>query len=367
MDSASDRKKPFCFPLQLLVTRCFPLLLCSLTSLATIAGTTSTTFLFSSQEKSKKNLPYEYVLFVVFLNLDFECLLTHSSLRVGELFVFPFFLPFPLFPPPPPPPYLTPCTLCLGTFSLLGFSDMDEEDRVVSVALLIDELRNEDAQVRLNSINKLQIISETLGPERTRNELVPYLNEFIDDEDEILLALAKELGGLVEQVGGSEFAHTLLLPLENLSGVEESVVRDEAVKSISTVIKAQSDAHVLQYSVPILQHLSIGDWFTSRISAAGLFAVVYPRVPTAVKANLRSLFKRLCEDETPMVRRSACSHIGEFAKTLEEEFVVSEILPTFKKLTEDEQDSVRLLTVDNCVTISSILNYSDNVRLPCFL
>lgn len=244
---------------------------------------------------------------------------------------------------------------------------MDEEDRVVSVALLIDELRNEDAQVRLNSINKLQIISETLGPERTRNELVPYLNEFIDDEDEILLALAKELGGLVEQVGGSEFAHTLLLPLENLSGVEESVVRDEAVKSISTVIKAQSDAHVLQYSVPILQHLSIGDWFTSRISAAGLFAVVYPRVPTAVKANLRSLFKRLCEDETPMVRRSACSHIGEFAKTLEEEFVVSEILPTFKKLTEDEQDSVRLLTVDNCVTISSILNYSDNVRLPCFL
>lgn len=49
----------------------------------------------------------------------------------------------------------------------------------------------------------------------------------IDDEDEILLAVAEELGRFVNFVGGPEFAHTLLPPLENLSAVEEVLVREK--------------------------------------------------------------------------------------------------------------------------------------------
>ena len=51
--------------------------------------------------------------------------------------------------------------------------------------------------------------------------------ESIDDEDEVLLALAGELGDFVEYVGGAQFAHILLQPLENLAAVEETMVRDK--------------------------------------------------------------------------------------------------------------------------------------------
>ena len=43
----------------------------------------------------------------------------------------------------------------------------------------------------------------------------------------MLLALAEELGNFVDYVGGSEYATSLLMPLETLATVEETVVRDK--------------------------------------------------------------------------------------------------------------------------------------------
>eukprot|EP00966_Prymnesium_polylepis_P290594 6711981-Prymnesium_polylepis.1 len=51
--------------------------------------------------------------------------------------------------------------------------------------------------------------------------------ESIDDEDDVLLALADELGGFAEYVGGPPHAATLLTPLETLATVEETVVREK--------------------------------------------------------------------------------------------------------------------------------------------
>ena len=52
----------------------------------------------------------------------------------------------------------------------------DKGDSLYPVAVLIDELKNEDIQLRLNSIRRLSTIAVALGVERTRNELIPFLN-----------------------------------------------------------------------------------------------------------------------------------------------------------------------------------------------
>jgi serine/threonine-protein phosphatase 2A regulatory subunit A len=99
------------------------------------------------------------------------------------------------------------------------------------LAILIDELKSEDVVLRLNAIRRLSTIALALGEERCREELVPFLMESLDDEDEVLLALAEELGNFVEYVGGPPYAHLLLNPLENLAAVEETLVRDK-VRSV---------------------------------------------------------------------------------------------------------------------------------------
>lgn len=100
--------------------------------------------------------------------------------------------------------------------------------KIGPIALLMDELRSEDVQLRLNAIHRVSTIALALGPDRARDELIPFLQDSVDDEDEVLLALADELGkNFEEYVGGPEYAHVLLGPLENLSAVEETLVRDK--------------------------------------------------------------------------------------------------------------------------------------------
>jgi hypothetical protein len=103
--------------------------------------------------------------------------------------------------------------------------------------LLVNELKSEDVQLRLNAIHRVSTIALALGPQRAREELIPFLQDSVDDEDEVLLALAEELGKSFEEyIGGKEYAHALLGPLENLSAVEETLVRDKVcVWSCSTI------------------------------------------------------------------------------------------------------------------------------------
>lgn len=116
-----------------------------------------------------------------------------------------------------------------------------------------DELKNDDALRRLNSIQRLSTIALALGEERTRSELLPFLVENNDDEDEVLLAMAEELGKFVPYVGGPNFAYALLQPLEQLSQVEETVVRDKAVESLCKVGEQLPNNSIQDHFVPLIK------------------------------------------------------------------------------------------------------------------
>ncbi|KAK8381221.1 hypothetical protein O3P69_008231 [Scylla paramamosain] len=254
----------------------------------------------------------------------------------------------------------------------MAASEGTADDSLYPIAVLIDELRNEDVQLRLNSIKKLSTISLALGVERTRSELIPFLTDTIYDEDEVLLALAEQLGAFTPLVGGPEYVHCLLPPLESLATVEETVVRDKAVESLRKVCEEHSPEHLETHFLPLVKRLAVGDWFTSRTSACGLFSVAYPRLSVATKAELRSHFRSLCQDDTPMVRRAAAGKLGEFARVVEVEYLKTDLIPMFVTLAQDEQtyqhhvfsqDSVRLLAVEACVSMAGLLPQEDTELL----
>lgn len=151
--------------------------------------------------------------------------------------------------------------------------------------------------------------------------------ESMDDEDEVLLALAEEIGRLVDYVGGKSFAHVLISPLEKLAAVEETVVRekasffrdmvdlfrfllssrhstlqilqvsysgvelnehiDQAVASLSSVCELLSQDQVERFYLPCLKRLTSADWFTSKTSACGLFTAAYGKCSSTVNDELR--------------------------------------------------------------------------------
>ncbi|XP_070221877.1 serine/threonine-protein phosphatase 2A 65 kDa regulatory subunit A alpha isoform [Bos mutus] len=231
----------------------------------------------------------------------------------------------------------------------------DGDNSLDPMSILIDELQNEDIQLRINSINKLSTIALALGVEKTRSELLPLIIDIMYDEDEVLLALAEQLGTFTPLVGGPEYVHYLLPPLELLAVEEEAIVREKAVQSLRAISHEHSPSHLEDHFVPLVKRLVGGDLVNSRISACSLFSVCYPGVSIAIKAELLQCFRDLCSDNSLVVRCAAASNLGDFTKVLEIDDIKSEIIPIFSNLASDEQDSVRLLMVEVCVNIAQLL------------
>ncbi|KND03739.1 protein phosphatase 2A structural subunit TPD3 [Spizellomyces punctatus DAOM BR117] len=236
----------------------------------------------------------------------------------------------------------------------------ETDESLYPIAVLIDELKHEDVTLRLGAMRRLSTIALALGPERTREELIPFLEDSIDDEDEVLLALADELGNFVDYLGGPHYGHLLLPTLETLAAVEETVVRDKAVESIAKIGVVLSQQQIEEHYIPMVKRLSIGDWFTSRTSACGLYAPIYKLSTPATQEELRRLYAQLCHDDTPMVRRAAGTHLAKLTKQVSKDNVLSEMIPLFKNLAADEQDSVRLLTVESLIAIAEVLTPDEN-------
>ncbi|CAI5705621.1 unnamed protein product [Peronospora effusa] len=227
------------------------------------------------------------------------------------------------------------------------------------MTLLTEELKSDEVETRIKAMRRLRTVAQALGPERTRSDLLPFLREATEDEDEVLVALAEELGGFVDLVGGAEHASALVEPLEVLAGVEETVVRDRAVESLQKTVAVVPN--VGDVMVPLAKRLAEGDWFTSRVSVCSLFASIYSKMTDAGrKKELRDFYQMMCNDDTPMVRRAAAANIGKFAEAMEKEHIANMILPLFRALTADDQDSVRLLAIENSAAIAELLSEDDN-------
>ena len=235
-------------------------------------------------------------------------------------------------------------------------------DDLAEIARLIDDLKHEDVALRTASMKRVVDIATALGPGRTREELLPFLNESIDDEDDVLLILADKLGRMVGPVGGAEYSVCLLMPLEKLAMVEEAAVREKAIESMHAIAKGLSEAHLGEHFVPLVRRLATRDWFTSRISACALFDVAYERLSVATKAEFRASLA--CCAATIPPGASQRHEPGNLASVVELEHVKSELLPLFTVLVADEQDNVRLLAVENAIAFGRILGAE--AKMPFF-
>jgi serine/threonine-protein phosphatase 2A regulatory subunit A len=246
-------------------------------------------------------------------------------------------------------------------------NEEEEEDALHT----IEKLRSDDVTSRIEAARKLPSIAIALGPERTREELLPFLSDGIDDEDTVLEAIAVSLGNLVSHVGGSNYAKVLLTPLELLLAVEESVVRDKAAISAITVSNTMSSTDYTNEFVGMIGRLANKEWYTGRMSACTLIPVAFPNMGRELRRVHLEYFGKLCKDDVPMVRRVASKNLGMLFHTVvetttsstssatstttttffdEEMDYSSSLLDLYELLAGgDQPDSVRLHTTENCV------------------
>lgn len=143
--------------------------------------------------------------------------------------------------------------------------------------------------------------------------------------------------------------------LELLMQVEETLVRQRSVESVQQVAKILSEMDVVSLVVPIVLRLAKNEAnFTSRVSGVHLITSTYAKAGK-MKEYLRQQFNELSHEETPMVKRAVALQIGSMAKVLEKQYLVNELVQQFKDLANDDQDSVRVNTLQSLNNIVTVL------------
>ena len=148
------------------------------------------------------------------------------------------------------------------------------------------------------------------------------------EDDEVLFAVAEELGKVFTLLND----RTAFIPsLETLAKQDETVVRDQAAKSLALIAGGLNDSEIQNVLTPVVLKLAQGEWFTGRVSSCQLFQAVYAK-SGGHKDRLRKKFVELCNEDTPMIRRACAKEIGKFASQLEKQSLLQELLPVFREL-----------------------------------
>lgn len=243
------------------------------------------------------------------------------------------------------------------------------DDSLYPLALLMDELKHDDVSNRVNAMQRIETIAIALGPERTAAELLPFLNEVAhDDEEEVFAVLADKLGLFIPLIGGHQNCEPLILILATLASMEEPIVRDKAIVSLNQISLELLDAELNGAFLALVRSLSLGNWFSKKIASCGLYKSIIARVSSSVRHECLSAYAKLVLDDYPMVRRSAATCLPALIGLMsahgdainvdlnDVEFILS----AFLNLTSDDQDSVKLLSLD--VLIAALKFFSTNNR-----
>eukprot|EP01069_Polyplicarium_translucidae_P005741 Polyplicarium_translucidae@DN2844_c0_g1_i1.p1 len=110
---------------------------------------------------------------------------------------------------------------------------------------------------------------------------------------------------------------------------------------------ASSRSNLTQKHVwPAVRELVSCEGFTSRISAAGLVASLYPYIDRTGKTEAVQMLLELCNDETPMVRRAALTKMKDMCQLADPEAVVSDMFPVINSAWVDDMEALRISALE---------------------
>ena len=231
-------------------------------------------------------------------------------------------------------------------------SGVDELTNMGPYELFQTQMDDGNTEAKVDAMKRLPVVAYALGAEKTLSALLPFLQTISlktpTIEDELLLLMAKQMETFVPALLTAPDQILELLPIvERLASVEETVVRDQAVNLMNhlcTHLKTSAplDTPFVTSLVSMAKRLVGADWFTAKVSAAGMLPELYSLTQ---HADISYLYKELCTDDTPMVRRAAALHLGKLLKALGSKEKANDLIPVLQQLAKDEQDSVRMLAV----------------------
>ena len=230
----------------------------------------------------------------------------------------------------------------------------DKLDQITSISLL-EDLQSQDTKVKINAIHNLRGISLALGFEATKKELLPYLKNCVnnEEEDEVLIELAKILSNFLDCIGGKQYIKDLLGLFEVILSIDEPTIRKEAINSLKETIKQVGSIKEFEKDLmEIINKFYIVDDVNQKLSALNLIVLIYKDLNDNNKKIVLDYLDNFAANDNISIKKELLSEITKISIYLSIDYIKKFINTILK----DKNDTVRIDLVNIIISIKEHKN-----------
>ncbi|MCQ2820902.1 MAG: hypothetical protein MJ252_26895 [archaeon] len=242
-----------------------------------------------------------------------------------------------------------------------NFSEVDDRDlisftneytsssEIKRVSLAIENLKNDNVQIRIFCAKKLSEIGQILGTERIQEELIPFITDLIlnfEDNEEVLTEFSNQLLSLLLTLNKEKlFSMIGLRSLEILCGNDDEAVRQISVQNLSTFINVLDENYITVDIFALIKRLMENDSKT-KMSSCFLFPVVIKKITDkALKKEIFFVFLEMGHEDSPSVRRAAIENIKNFCEMIDDD-ILPDLINLYAFALGDPADIVKSNAVE---------------------
>ena len=221
------------------------------------------------------------------------------------------------------------------------------EFTIENITEMITAIRGDNHNAKKYALSNLHTIAKVLGPQRTREELIPYTIEASDYDEEEYGKIAEEFGKMLQMIGGEDEISVLLQPLRFLCENEDNDVRNPAIDSIVSLIKGCSDSAKSKFFSPLIKSMATDSWYALRSSSACIICRSILLFNQPEQAVFSSLLLSLSSDSIVLVRKTLASQLPTFIFSLQ-----GTTPSTNQKLVETLYQIITVFSKDEAAAVS---------------
>ena len=236
---------------------------------------------------------------------------------------------------------------------LLQESLTEKLEQITSISLL-EDLQNMDNKIRINAIHNLRSISLALGSETTRKELLPYLKNCInnEEEDEILIELTKILSNFLDCMGGVDYTSELLNLFGVLLSIDEPTIRKEAINSLKEVLNQIGGINNIEKDLmEIINKFYWSDDVNQKLSAMNLIILLYNDLNENNKKIVMNYLENFLNSDNLLIKKELMNEIVKITCHLNIDYIKKLISIITKD--DNNNDNIRENLINVLISLKS--------------
>lgn len=215
---------------------------------------------------------------------------------------------------------------------------------LVKVVEILEELKSDDTKKRVSALRSMDKIIDAMGVEKTKQQVLPFLKEYEDDEEEVLLELAAQFSLLAQFINDSPNGVLELIPYYYLLlGYEDFSVVNEGFKSFEGVLKTYSIAH--ESVMSLVKKLQALNSIKALCSSSRICTQFFAAIPAKNAADVARVLGDNAASRFCLVRKETATSLRHLLDEGHSQEPAAAAL--LKKLIKDPQESVRIAAVES--------------------